>query len=166
MRRSRQSRARGSPPRVRSRPHPRHRRQRSRRITSACAEQTPPIASSSRCCEDHLRVCGADTTCRVTSPTLMGSPPRVRSRPKQSQCQCQHVGITSACAEQTSNLSSPRSATRDHLRVCGADQVTVVPLPGIGGSPPRVRSRPFALPLHAAALGITSACAEQTRPCG
>ena len=53
-------------------------------------------------------------------------------------------------------------ATRDHLRVCGADcgfaDAHLVP----AGSPPRVRSRQGLVAGLALVHGITSACAEQT----
>ena len=71
----------GSPPRVRSR-HQRPRRpRRRRRITSACAEQTPRRAPQRRPHEDHLRVCGADLIVLTVLIGWIGSPPRVRSRP-------------------------------------------------------------------------------------
>ena len=73
------------------------------------------------------------------------------------------VGITSACAEQTSWCSCRSVRYRDHLRVCGADQSLVRQADGDAGSPPRVRSRPNPTRNTATFLGITSACAEQTR---
>ena len=70
-----------------------------------------------------------------------GSPPRVRSRRAGRGVVRLLSRITSACAEQT--LSARSSTTRfwDHLRVCGADQAAAGTDPGMGGSPPRVRSR-------------------------
>ena len=51
--------------------------------------------------KDHLRVCGADLCDLVHSAIGQGSPPRVRSRQHVLAQQSAHVGITSACAEQT-----------------------------------------------------------------
>ena len=152
----------GSPPRVRS-------RRRSMRnpdfrpgITSACAEQTRHVHRWCPHLRDHLRVCGADSSDEVDDAPQQGSPPRVRSRPVQVQGDMPVRGITSACAEQTSRTWSTRSATRDHLRVCGADLVFVRPCMRILGSPPRVRSRLRGSVRREQIHGITSACAEQT----
>lgn len=52
----------------------------SRRIISACAEQTETVCWLHPWLPDHLRVCGADAS-GVASPSgPSGSPPRVRSR--------------------------------------------------------------------------------------
>ena len=72
------------------------------------------------------------------------------------------MGITSACAEQTSFQHDITLGSWDHLRVCGADLDWIPKYPSTSGSPPRVRSR---RPVHVderAEHGITSACAEQT----
>ena len=84
------------------------------------------------------------------------------------------MGITSACAEQTSCRWRRRPRCRDHLRVCGADSAmdhlrvcgadrrSVRSRLRRRGSPPRVRSRLFRLAVDGGHQGITSACAEQT----
>ena len=111
----------GSPPRVRSRPARPRQHPRRRRITSACAEQTSTSRTRWTPSRDHLRVCGADTPAFVRAAIDRGSPPRVRSRPLSCWASMDTVGITSACAEQTSVETGPLDARRDHLRVCGAD---------------------------------------------
>ena len=113
------------------------------RITSACAEQTGNILY-------HGGVRG-------------GSPPRVRSRPVREEGLLQEGRITSACAEQTRTLRNASPFNRDHLRVCGADMCMLLLMLAISGSPPRVRSRRYRCRSFAQWLGITSACAEQTR---
>ena len=77
----------------------------------------------------------------MPGPAGPGSPPRVRSR-----------------------LSGALIAIGggDHLRVCGADNVTPQPLVPPVGSPPRVRSRHRADRPRWRVGWITSACAEQT----
>ena len=71
----------------------------------------------------------------------LGSPPRVRSRPADPDDAGISVGITSACAEQTTTTTLWAEPPGDHLRVCGADvdRRRAGGLPA--GSPPRVRSR-------------------------
>ena len=155
----------GSPPRVRSRltrisPSPL-----TAGITSACAEQTRPGCRCPSPPWDHLRVCGADNLVADNVDSLVGSPPRVRSRHRLPTWSRPFPGITSACAEQTRLLCSRQASDRDHLRVCGADSSLDSTSTSSHGSPPRVRSRlggPVADERHGR---ITSACAEQTPAC-
>ena len=155
----------GSPPRVRSRPERLGNARRTRRITSACAEQTLVAQEENTVQRDHLRVCGADATAALTNALRAGSPPRVRSRPVRRKHWPDSHRITSACAEQTVPETAYADPYRDHLRVCGADVTGVLQRCARLGSPPRVRSR-RALCLNAvASRGITSACAEQTFAC-
>ena len=152
----------GSPPRVRSRRAHRHESGGHAGITSACAEQTRPTGIGCVSSEDHLRVCGADGSSGLWAFLQWGSPPRVRSRHRHGGRYAGGRGITSACAEQTSGRRAGRAASRDHLRVCGADTGRQGTQTRSGGSPPRVRSRHRTGFDAAAATRITSACAEQT----
>ena len=86
------------------------------------------------------------------------------SRPRSCRRSHRRRGITSACAEQTAANTSPHSSTTDHLRVCGADPGIVPVVPAYRGLPPRVRSRRVRGRHPEHAVGITSACAEQTKP--
>ena len=153
----------GSPPRVRSRLQGWQCSDRGQRITSACAEQTLGVAAFPGVCWDHLRVCGADALPELEDLLERGSPPRVRSRRACGRSAAVAIGITSACAEQTIPTLQWSTHDRDHLRVCGADGgrgcVHGIPL----GSPPRVRSRRVFHRHRDLVVGITSACAEQTR---
>ena len=111
---------------------------------------------------DHLRVCGADL---VRYPLILldgGSPPRVRSRHLPERPLLQHAGITSACAKQTHEILMIRRSSRDHLRVCGADDEYGDEYTREDGSPPRVRSRQPENIQLTLKIRITSACAEQT----
>ena len=125
-------------------------------------EQTAILSPESSTPRDHLRVCGADIVAMPANGLLMGSPPRVRSRHRHGGRYAGGRGITSACAEQTSGRRAGRAASRDHLRVCGADTGRQGTQTRSGGSPPRVRSRHRTGFDAAAATRITSACAEQT----
>ena len=91
----------GSPPRVRSRLVGNLSLRLHKRITSACAEQTHGAGKPAGRGWDHLRVCGADMPGLDKDGNLTGSPPRVRSRLAGVRFRTTHVGITSACAEQT-----------------------------------------------------------------
>ena len=152
----------GSPPRVRSRLGLLGQFGGFGGITSACAEQTQTNFGVSFGVGDHLRVCGADLHVFRPSGCGRGSPPRVRSRRLDRREHDHRRRITSACAEQTTCSETRRSATPDHLRVCGADLKPLAHLLLLLGSPPRVRSRRNKVLLCNADTGITSACAEQT----
>ena len=115
---------------------------------------------------DHLRVCGADHVRVPAERNLAGSPPRVRSRREVGHQVVFHVGITSACAEQTLATTNPTTTIGDHLRVCGADDMIRADQQSADGSPPRVRSRPTQNIQARSTTGITSACAEQTAMMG
>ena len=152
----------GSPPRVRSRQPSRAWMVAPDGITSACAEQTGFLHCDAARSWDHLRVCGADYPIHRPARRRRGSPPRVRSRHVGGRRTGRPVGITSACAEQTSFARRSSSAMRDHLRVCGADDGHRTDMTLDDGSPPRVRSRLPRSARSGTSAGITSACAEQT----
>ena len=152
----------GSSPRVRSRPQRIPLLRVSRRIISACAEQTSTESTACGVLRDHLRVCGADEYWRPVVRKCGGSSPRVRSRHHDGDPDHRPRGIISACAEQT--LSDPFVVTLsgDHLRVCGADRSAGCRQARTWGSSPRVRSRPVSPVRSLMTFGIISACAEQT----
>ena len=154
----------GSSPRVRSRLYGRPLACGVGGIISACAEQTTSVSALRTSRRDHLRVCGADRTCRLVLRQVLGSSPRVRSRrPLHPQHHAEH-GIISACAEQTPTSRRVSGSTWDHLRVCGADSPTLAHAFGNLGSSPRVRSRRHVDYQRRDGHGIISACAEQTSP--
>ena len=107
-------------------------------------------------------MCGADDGAFYASVMDKGSPPRVRSRLSVRLSDGQRLGITSACAEQTNRYDDIVSIRKDHLRVCGADEVDLFEAMCHQGSPPRVRSRRRRMRFRSVRPGITSACAEQT----
>ena len=86
----------------------------------------------------------------------------MRSRPDRAHEPRTVAGITSACAEQTEATAATTIPERDHLRVCGADEVLEPCVARTYGSPPRVRSRRDGRAIVLQIAGITSACAEQT----
>ena len=153
---------RGSSPRVRSRRHHPRRPRRRGGIISACAEQTNWPDSRNRSARDHLRVCGADTDPQRSLRARQGSSPRVRSRRCEQSAPSLLAGIISACAEQTRSRRRPPRSSRDHLRVCGADDQLAQQYGQFLGSSPRVRSRPPIETRCRLRSGIISACAEQT----
>ena len=158
----RQTRHRGSSPRVRSRLAVLAFFVFAMGIISACAEQTSSRRAVGNHHRDHLRVCGADVLVPFVQLLFEGSSPRVRSRPGEGHFVAVQDGIISACAEQTEWLSPRRARARDHLRVCGADTRGVGTATDPSGSSPRVRSRLVGVLERNPHQRIISACAEQT----
>ena len=153
----------GSSPRVRSRRLRRCATCLFRGIISACAEQTLILSPATCWSWDHLRVCGADVRSITACRPYSGSSPRVRSRLYPGSAATLRRGIISACAEQTGACPFVDVGLEDHLRVCGADPLTLNGTGSPYGSSPRVRSRPYATLELLPQQGIISACAEQTR---
>ena len=107
-------------------------------------------------------MCGADGDDMGLYSDEWGSSPRVRSRHANRDAHRGPAGIISACAEQTRRSSNRPTRAKDHLRVCGADQVAQIAASIREGSSPRVRSRLVVQQRVLHRGGIISACAEQT----
>ena len=92
-----------------------------------------------------------------------GSPPHARGiphRPRQNHCE---IRITPACAGNTLCRSSPIVAFRDHPRMRG-EYLTATRWPDSSrGSPPHARGIQPRLTLPLVLIGITPACAGNTR---
>ena len=111
---------------------------------------------------DHLRVCGADTMDPKKQLRTVGSSPRVRSGPERGDGAGVLGRIISACAERTPYFGFGAFSARDHLRVCGADELSEDEAGARVGSSPRVRSGQVPPQTNTDARGIISACAERT----
>ena len=111
------------------------------RITPACAGKTLVGWFVISLVRDHPRVCGKDPIDIVCTPTILGSPPRVRERHNKEERKMKIERITPACAGKTYLRTVAHDSPRDHPRVCGKDSArfSVIEIPS--GSPPRVRER-------------------------
>ena len=108
-------------------------------------------------------MCGEYGLLGTVGGMAKGSPPRVRGIHLISLCPHPFHGITPACAGNTSSTSTTRSAPRDHPRVCGEYVFRTGKITPIKGSPPRVRGIRPGAPGPGQHLGITPACAGNTR---
>ena len=93
----------------------------------------------------------------------MGSSPRVRGTRRVRILIGLRTGIIPACAGNTRSASSPRTAIRDHPRVCGEHKSVCTPPTSCSGSSPRVRGTLEAGTYVFEADGIIPACAGNTR---
>ena len=154
----------GSSPRVRSGQEAQSKHVHFLGIISACAERTCTDVSPTCSPRDHLRVCGADRDDLTRNRANVGSSPRVRSGQVGRRGRAIPRRIISACAERTSAHPVSHGADGDHLRVCGADGLSLKRGTPRRGSSPRVRSGPYVCTVHLPGWGIISACAERTEP--
>ena len=92
----------------------------------------------------------------------MGSPPRVRGKLKDTPQQVLSEGITPARAGKTVYPGTRFCMFSDHPRACGEKHASVPAFRGSGGSPPRVRGKPYASDLEEVQNGITPARAGKT----
>ena len=86
-------------------------------------------------------MCGKNKGQRYFIEKYVGSPPRVREKPRKASRKMPSQGITPACAGKT--LCNHRCAIqwRDHPRVCGKNVAIISCLFMLEGSPPRVREK-------------------------
>ena len=93
----------------------------------------------------------------------IGSPPRVRGTALLYDPADAPARITPACAGNRSILWRARKAIKDHPRVCG-EQVSIFPFPvACIGSPPRVRGTVGDVDDVDGGVGITPACAGNSK---
>ena len=111
-------------------------------------------------------MCGEQSIKAASEASMEGSPPRVRGTVNRSASSFISDGITPACAGNRSRSSSWTTAAWDHPRVCG-EQVPYDAWARDGfGSPPRVRGTVARINLDDLDLGITPACAGNSRVLG
>ena len=107
-------------------------------------------------------MCGENRQRQPLLLTVLGSPPRVRGKPKKSGKHPALYGITPACAGKTAGLWEVWKKRQDHPRVCGENKVGFYKSPFEQGSPPRVRGKPMIKKRFENGERITPACAGKT----
>ena len=132
---------RGSPPRVRGKPHVLTTCCDSPRITPACAGKTTSTLLTPTAYKDHPRVCGENRNFHQGRRGSGGSPPRVRGKRCKGFCAGRLVRITPACAGKTGIQSYGLIKCQDHPRVCGENDSFRPDFIKVKGSPPRVRGK-------------------------
>ena len=132
------------------------------RITPACAGKSWTLRSKLIQFKDHPRVCGEKFSPRPERRSLQGSPPRVRGKVRYGHGVHAGFRITPACAGKRGIPPFVLGVGEDHPRVCGEKKGACHALPGVQGSPPRVRGKGFApFPLKIL-IRITPACAGKS----
>ena len=133
------------------------------RITPACAGNSRASPKYRIILKDHPRVCGEQHFLAHHQRQYLGSPPRVRGTVSVRAGNSITVGITPACAGNSSIFKGTGCDHEDHPRVCGEQ-------PNYGpwyyakeGSPPRVRGTVIVRHTFLRCPGITPACAGNRR---
>ena len=138
------AKASGSPPRVRGTAFSSETAFNSVRITPACAGNRHRSFIYRWRGKDHPRVCGEQTNFLPCSSGIHR--------------------ITPACAGNSVMVCDCQGLEEDHPRVCGEQLRPGYHVGNRGGSPPRVRGTDFPITLSISPLGITPACAGNSKP--
>ena len=104
-------------------------------------------------------MCGEQEHVIATLIDDVGSPPRVRGTEKAAWRSRPTLGITPACAGNSSGSIQVVYIDGDHPRVCGEQFIPSLVFTRKIGSPPRVRGTANFLLYPSATGGITPACA-------
>ena len=118
-------------------------------------EHTPHV-------RDHPRVCGEHCKGVLICGILLGSSPRMRGTPSQTQCAARPSGIIPAYAGNTVTIMKNPSKTWDHPRVCGEHCEGLFVASGDVGSSPRMRGTPARYCASRSNAGIIPAYAGNT----
>ena len=109
------------------------------RITPAYAGNTNLFYDILHIHRDHPRVCGEHNNCLCYNKQVVGSPPRMRGTPPVIGT-FEYTGrITPAYAGNTRVDVTRYTGAKDHPRVCGEHNATVMKPHCMAGSPPRMR---------------------------
>ncbi len=133
-------------------------------ITSACAESTTTPVFESTNSGNHLRLRGEHPPRAETAPASPESPPLARRAPAPRPTNSRASGITSACAESTLGRCARPLRPGNHLRLRGEHTASAQTSGTIRESPPLARRAPDDGSDVLRIEGITSACAESTKP--
>ena len=111
------------------------------RITPADAGKTLKLRPSRQKSGDHPRGCGENPTPKPARLRNLGSPPRMRGKPRSIFGNRHTDRITPADAGKTRWNSSKTLIREDHPRGCGENDGKWGPKSQAGGSPPRMRGK-------------------------
>ena len=130
--------------------------------TSACAENTATILEPTRPTRNYLRVRGEYSATLPTDFPNWELPPRARRIQQLAEEMGVMIGTTSACAENTTPMTTGGPHGRNYLRVRGEYPSKVPRSAAAMELPPRARRIQCSQSHQQSAPGTTSACAENT----
>ena len=140
------------------------------RITPAYAGKTHDGHQRTVKKQDHPRGCGENGGMIAVTIGFVGSPPRMRGKPRAKAYMSAPLRITPADAGKTATEQAYFDLLKDHPRGCGENPLTDLLRLLFLGSPPRMRGKPPSTQMEKLAFGITPADAGKTvlfaRLCG
>ena len=131
----------GSPPPMRGKVAAVQKRVNQLRITPAYAGKSDNDFTFKQTGEDHPRLCGEKTRQRISSFSMMGSPPPMRGKVRTVSTLTVRQRITPAYAGKSLNFVLLYSLTRDHPRLCGEKAKYGITEDTLKGSPPPMRGK-------------------------
>ena len=152
----------GSPPRMRGKDGYAVDPETGERITPAYAGKRPGAAGEKSTKPDHPRVCGEKCIEAIDEACTLGSPPRMRGKAFFHRHGGDELRITPAYAGKRIPCCRRSHLLWDHPRVCGEKLVNHCSALLNQGSPPRMRGKASALPLHLISTRITPAYAGKS----
>ena len=112
--------------------------------------------------EDHPRGCGENRVKKSSAGLQIGSPPRMRGKPKLTFPSFYLPRITPADAGKTTRYTANICMSMDHPRGCGENRNKHSENRRGVGSPPRMRGKPPEGTVNLKTKGITPADAGKT----
>ena len=152
----------GSPPHARGTRRRSISRDRSRRITPACAGNTRTRPARSRSGRDHPRMRGEHPDTLMVMLRAIGSPPHARGTRDLRRPAVAVRGITPACAGNTERGGAMQRNDEDHPRMRGEHSLLRDFQSLFGGSPPHARGTRAQFAVARRGVRITPACAGNT----
>ena len=131
-------------------------------ITPADAGKTKVLGVQNQSLQDHPRGCGENILGNNIVGAFIGSPPRMRGKPKSVRFTLCPKGITPADAGKTELLRCRKQLNTDHPRGCGENTARLRGRGFRSGSPPRMRGKPPFFSSRYRSHGITPADAGKT----
>ena len=153
----------GSPPRMRGKLRYNIAKVIQIRITPADAGKTLLSRVNFRRFRDHPRGCGENGGCIQVVHDGLGSPPRMRGKPRRSARRLAMRRITPADAGKTGGHRPQNPDCRDHPRGCGENGLLTKLFRVVAGSPPRMRGKQYMQDPERLSHGITPADAGKTK---
>ena len=111
---------------------------------------------------DHPRACGENHLQGRNDSQFLGSPPRMRGKPRVQRRYTRGAGITPAHAGKTEVIRMGENRRGDHPRACGENYKGRHRFSSFQGSPPRMRGKHRRMIVKARLTGITPAHAGKT----
>ena len=153
----------GSPPLARGTGGASQIREKHKGITPACAGNSCSSCDFSSAAKDHPRLRGEQIVFQALFDKFQGSPPLARGTAvKLCRTVCA-AGITPACAGNSLNAAGLKTPPRDHPRLRGEQFAQLRNGAFFKGSPPLARGTVVHFRPAIGAVGITPACAGNSR---